>query len=275
MSKTKENTDVVVEEPKVQKPPQPKKTPVEKNDWEIKDRNYFLLGDKEPLTFTLKSRHTEKYPLLYFDPIKKEQRALRYATNQSSPFADEQKGEVTLKHIMFKDGSLHVPQEHQALQKLLSLYHPDLNGRYAELKPQTVAQNELVDLQLEIMALNAAKDMDIEQIEAIMRVELGSSVSELSSKELKRDILLFAKKNPKLFIELAKDDNVMLRNFGIKATEVGIIQLSQDQRSFTFGSNKRKLMTVPFDENPYSALAAWFKTDEGVEVYKTIEKKIS
>ena len=275
MSKTKENTDVVVEEPKVQKPPQPKKTPVEKNDWEIKDRNYFLLGDKEPLTFTLKSRHTEKYPLLYFDPIKKEQRALRYATNQSSPFADEQKGEVTLKHIMFKDGSLHVPQEHQALQKLLSLYHPDLNGRYAELKPQTVAQNELVDLQLEIMALNAARDMEIEQIEAIMRVEIGSSVSELSSKELKRDILLFAKKNPKLFIELAKDDNVMLRNFGIKATEVGIIQLSQDQRSFTFGSNKRKLMTVPFDENPYSALAAWFKTDEGVEVYKTIEKKIS
>ena len=108
-----------------------------------------------------------------------------------------------------------------------------------------------------------------------MRVEIGSSVSELSSKELKRDILLFAKKNPKLFIELAKDDNVMLRNFGIKAAEVGIIQLSQDQRSFTFGSNKRKLMTVPFDENPYSALAAWFKTDEGVEVYKTIEKKIS
>ena len=93
-------------------------TSVEKNDWEIKDRHYFLLGDKEPLTFTLKSRHTEKYPLLYFDPIKKEQRALRYATNQSSPFADEQKGEVTLKHIMFKDGSLHVPQEYQALQKL-------------------------------------------------------------------------------------------------------------------------------------------------------------
>ena len=33
-------------------------------------------------------------------------------------------------------------------------------------------------------------------------------------------------------------------------------------------------MTVPFEENPYSALAAWFKTDEGVEVYKTITKKL-
>jgi hypothetical protein len=125
------------------------------------------------------------------------------------------------------------------------------------------------------MALNAAKDMDIEQAEAILRVEIGSSVSDLSSKELKRDILLFAKRNAELFISLAKDENVMLRNFGIKATEAGIISLSQDQRTFVYGSNKRKLFTIPFDENPYSALAAWFKTDEGVEVYKTIEKKIS
>tara|TARA_R110002124_G_scaffold17634_1_gene73682 strand:+ start:71 stop:844 length:774 start_codon:yes stop_codon:yes gene_type:complete len=251
------------------------KEPKAKSTWEIKDRNYFLTGDKEPLTYTLKSRHTEKYPLLYFDPQSNTQRALRYATNQNSPFVDEQKGEVTLKHIMFKDGSLFVPKEQQALQKLLSLYHPDLNGRYAELKPQAIAQDELVDLQLEIMALNAAKDMDVEQAEAILRVEIGSSVSDLSSKELKRDILLFAKRNAELFISLAKDENVMLRNFGIKATEAGIISLSQDQRTFVYGSNKRKLFTIPFDENPYSALAAWFKTDEGVEVYKTIEKKIS
>jgi hypothetical protein len=32
-------------------------------------------------------------------------------------------------------------------------------------------------------------------------------------------------------------------------------------------------MTVPFDENPYSAMAAFFKTDEGVEIFKSIEKK--
>jgi len=257
MSKTKEK------EPKV------------KDTWEIKDRTYFLKGNREPLTFTLKSRHTEKYPLLYFDTETNTQRALRYATNQASPFVDEQKGEATLKHIMFKDGTLIVPREQQALQKLLSLYHPDRDKRYTELKPQAIAQDALVDLNLEILALNAAKEMDIEQIEAILRVEFGNAVSDLSSKELKRDILLFAKRNPRLFIDLAKDENVMLRNFGIKAVEAGIINLSGDQRNFTFGSNKRKLMTIPFDENPYSALAAWFKTDEGVEVYKTIEKKLS
>ena len=192
--------------------------------WEIKDRNYVLKGSKEPLTFTLKSRHTEKYPLTYFDEITGTQRALRYATNQSSPFVDEQKGEVTLRHIMFKDGALHVPREHQALQKLLSLYHPDLNKRYREVKPIQQAEFELEDLEIEIMALSAAKDMDVDLGEAILRVELGNRVSKMSSKEIKRDLLLFAKKNPKLFIDLAKDDNVQLRNFGIKAVEAGIIK---------------------------------------------------
>ncbi len=83
-----------------------------------------------------------------------------------------------------------------------------------------------------------------------------------------------AQNNPPLFIELANDENVALRNFGIVAAENKVILLSDDQRTFKWGSNGRKLMTIPFDENPYSALASWFKTDEGVEVYKTIEKKL-
>ena len=81
-------------------------------------------------------------------------------------------------------------------------------------------------------------------------------------------------KNPSLFLELANDENVHLRNIGIKATEVGIIKLSSDNRTFSWASNDRKLMTVPFDEHPYSALAAWFKTDEGMEVFSSIEKRL-
>jgi hypothetical protein len=33
-------------------------------------------------------------------------------------------------------------------------------------------------------------------------------------------------------------------------------------------------MTVPFDENPYSAMAAYFKTDEGVEVFRSVRKNV-
>ena len=90
----------------------------EKN-WEMKDRHYLLKGMK-PLTYILRSRSNRRQPLLYFDEEKGHNRELRYATNQKSPFVDEQDGQSLLGHIVFSNGVLHVPKNQQALQKLLS-----------------------------------------------------------------------------------------------------------------------------------------------------------
>ena len=251
-------------------------TPVKptKQEWEIKDRVYYLKGNKNPLTLTIPGKHTRKHALLYFDEKTGKQREIRYATNQDSPLVDEQKGEVTMGHIRFLKGSLTVKKEQQNLQKLLSLYHPLKGKLYEEFSAKEEAIDDLSILDLQIDAMNAARSIDVDQAEAILRVEIGSKVNEMSSKELKRDLLLFARSNPQLFISLANDENVQLRNFAIRAQEIGIIKLSQDQRTFMWGSTDRKLMNVPFDENPYSAFAAFLKTDEGVEIYKSIDKKL-
>ena len=242
-------------------------------EWEIKDRIYYLSGTSTPLTLTIPCKHTRKHALLYFDEKTGKQKELRYATNHDSPFKEEQDGEATMGHIMFRNGDLRVPKEQQNLQKLLSLYHPAKNRIYEEYDPVEEAYDDLEMLDLQTDAAVFAREMDIDQAEAILRVELGSAVSELSSKEIKRDLRLFANRNPELFLDLAQDDNVELRNTAIKATEAGVISLSQDQRTFSWASNGRKLMSVPFDENPYSAMAAYFKTDEGMEVFRSIEKK--
>lgn len=266
---TAETIEVAPQEVAVKTAPKPTKP-----TWEIKDRVYYLTGKKSPLTLTIPGKHTRKHALLYFDPKTGKQREIRYATNQDSPLVDEQKGECTMGHIRFLDGALNVPKEKQNLQKLLSLYHPLKGKMYEEFSAVAEAEDQLDILDLQIDALNAARGMEIDQIEAILRVEIGSKVNDMSSKELKRDIRLFARSNPELFISLANDDNVQLRNTAIRAAEAGIIRLSGDQRTFTWGSNGRKLMNVPFDENPYSAFAAFLKTDEGVEIYKSIDKKL-
>ena len=268
-----ENIEVAPQKVAVKTAPKQEVKPA-KPSWEIKDRVYYLRNNKSPLTLTIPSRHTKKHSLLYFDEQTGKQREIRYATNQDSPLVDEQKGEATLGHIIFRDGDLKVPKEKQNLQKLLSLYHPLKGKMYEEFSAVEEAEDDLDILDLQIDALNAARNMDIDQSEAILRVELGSKVNNMSSKEIKRDILLFARNNPQLFISLANDENVQLRNVAIRAAEVGIINLSPDQRTFTWGSNGRKLMNVPFDENPYSAFAAFLKTDEGVEIYKSIDKKL-
>jgi hypothetical protein len=243
------------------------------SSWEIKDRLYVLKSGVQPLVFVLPSKHTRRKSLLWFDEKNGEQKEIRYATNQASPLVEEQKGSVTLGHIVFRDGTLNVPKQKQNLQKLLSLYHPAKDVIYKEHDSVEEAKDDLEYMNLEIDALVAAKNIEIDQAEAILRVEVGSKVNDMTSKEIKRDLLVFAKRNPALFLDLIQDDNIELRNFGIKAVEAGVLKLSPDQRNFTWASNGRKVLTVPFDEHPYSALAAFFKTDEGIEIYKNIEKR--
>ena len=241
----------------------------QKDNWIVKNRVYTLKGNKSPLTYTIKSRG-----IYYFDEELGYERELKYTVNQKTPFVDEFKGDARLAHIVFENGVLAVPKEKQTLQKILSLYHPDLDKIYVEFDAEKEAIDEVSIIELEIDALNAAKNMDITSAEAIVRVNVGSVVNKMTSQEVKRDLLIFAKNDPVLFLELANDENVAIRNIGLKAVEQNIIKLSDDQRTFKWSSNGRNLMTVPFDENPYSALAAWFKTDEGVEVFSAIEKKM-
>ena len=265
--------EVVVTTQQVVEKPKPKRQePTYKkagDGWEIKDRTYYLKSRKKPLSQMIRSAN-----IYWFDEKEGYERELKYCENQQTCFVDEMKGDQRLSHIIFRNGALHVTREKTILQKLLSLYHPEFGVTYYEWKPEAKAADEIDVLEMEIAALNAAKNLDIDMAEAVLRVEVGSGVSSMSSKEIKRDLLLYAKRNPRLFLELVNDENVVLRNFGIKATEMGILKLSSDQRTFSWGSNDRKLMNVPFDEHPYSALAAWFKTDEGMEIYSNIEKRL-
>ena len=256
----KKIAEVAVAEPKVVAPP--------KKQTKFKDRLYELTINDTPITFILNSRG-----FLHFDEELGYEREVKYCENQKTIFVDEMKGSQRLTHIAFRNGKLFVPKEQQTLQKFLAV-HPKNGNSFQEYDAVKIAENELDYLQMEITALTAAQNIDPDHAEAILRSEMGSKVSKMNSKELKRDLLLFARNNPELFLELAEDENINIRNLGIKAVENHIINLSNDQRTFTWGSTGRKLITVPFDENPYSALAAYFKTDEGIEVYQTIEKKL-
>jgi len=261
-------------EPVIEKEPIVEKTIVQEpakkdNSWVIKDRVYALKEGLAPLSYTIKGSG-----IFYFDEEKGYERELKYTNNQKTPFVDEFVGDAKLEHITFEDGTLDVPKSKQTLQKLLSLYHPQRNKLFFEFDPEANAEDELDIMELEVEALNAAMSMEIDQVEAIVRTEVGNKASQMSSKELKRDLINIAKKDPRLFLELANDENINIRNMGIRAVEAGIIKLSPDQRTFTWGSTNRQLATVPYEENPYSALTAFFKTDEGIEVYKAIEKRL-
>lgn len=243
-------------------------------DWEYKDRTYILAGNHSPVTYTIQTRHTPRKPLLWFDEGLKINRELRLASNQKSVFADEQQGYSTLTHVIFQDGVLNVPRSEVSMQKMLSIYHPLKSNLWIEADATKEAEDEIDTLEFELEALNLVQSLDIEHLEAIMRTELGSGVSSMSSRELKRDAYRFAKSQPALFIEISQDEDIKLRNLANRAVEAGIIMLTDDNTVFKF-ANGKKILTVPFDQHPYSALSQYFKTDEGIDLMKSLTKKLS
>ena len=85
-----------------------KKEVIQDVSWEVKDRTYLLTGNNKPLTLKIPSRHNTRHALLHYDESNNTQREIRYATNQNSPFKEEQGGEATLGHIVFKEGHLFI-----------------------------------------------------------------------------------------------------------------------------------------------------------------------
>ena len=241
--------------------------------WELRDRIYVLKGGATPVNYILRSRHHINKPLQYFDGTMS--RSLRYASNQTSIFEDEQMGDVTLPAIIFKDGKLIVPKENTLLQKFLSVYHPDLDKVYFEFNANESAKEEVQNVELELEAMTLAKDMDIENLEAIARVAIDGNVSEMASNEIRRDMLIYARNNPEEFIELTNDENIALRNAAVRAVEMGVIKIGDDQRTVSWVKGKKgKIITVPYGENVYSALAVYFKTDEGLDVLQKITNQL-
>lgn len=242
---------------------------------EIKDRVYKLTRNKAPLSCIIPSRHSQRSPLLYFDEDKGYNRALRYARNQKSCFEDEQDGSAIVEPIIFEEGMLRVPKNNPVLQAFLH-YHP-LNGKkFVEVDYAKDATAEVNKLNTEVDALIEAKSLTIEQLETIGRVLFNKDVTRMSTAELKRDVLVFAKTNPEGFMRVVSDPALKLYSNVQRFFDERLLGLRNKNRDvhFNLQGNKKRMTTIPFGADPIEYLADWFKTDEGVEVLQFLEKQL-
>lgn len=234
---------------------------------------YILKSKAAPLSFMLASRNTKRSPLLHFDG--KTNRPLRYSSNQKSPFEDEQDGNAILEPIIFEDGFLRVPATNPVLQEFLSL-HPG-NGRlFEEVDLEKDAQSDVEIINLEVDAMVAARDLDLSTMEKVARISLGRNAESMTSAELKRDIMIFAKTNPKAFLETINDPILELQDKVAKMFDQKLLSLRNKNRDvyFNLEGNKKKMLTVPYGEDSQSAVLSYLITEEGEEVLKILGNKL-
>lgn len=236
-----------------------------------KDRVY-RLKTGSPLSYMLPSRNTANFPLLYYDEEKNINRALRYCTNQRSPFEDEQDSNPILSPVIFEDGNLYVPKTNPVLQLFLH-YHPFKNAIFEEVNHEKEAEKQMEQLNVEVDALLEAKSMPIEQMEMVYRVIFGKDPTSVTSPELKRDILIYAKQSPAEFLRFVHDPEL---NYQAKVRlffEKGLLATRNNGKEvwFNTSASKRKMVSVPTDEDLYEYVGHYLRSDDGLDALKMLE----
>ncbi len=229
-----------------------------------------------PLSYTLSSRNHPRFPLMWFDEKNNQNRALRYSVNQKSPFEDEQDGNAIIEPIIFEDGFLSVPRTNPVLQEFLH-YHP-LNGIiFTEIDDEKEAADELADLNIEVDALVEAKKLSLEQIETLTRVMFGKDPSTVSTAELKRDLLVFAKNDPKGFLTTLNDPELQYQAKIRLFFENKLLTLRNNDKEVWFSTptNRKKMVSIPFGEDPYDVAGHFLSSDEGLDALKMLETNLS
>jgi hypothetical protein len=245
---------------------------------EAKDRTYLLKMNQAPLSYYIAHKDTPRKRLLYYNEGTNTNHPLRYARNSNSPFQDEQDQNAIVEPIVFEDGVLMVPKNNPVLQEFLH-YHPGNGTEFYEFDAERDAQEDVQELFSEIDALLLARDLadkDINTLEAVARLVLSGSVDNMSSAEIKRDMMLFAKRYPQDFMEAASDPMLKINNFAARAFTAGYLTFRGNKDiHYNFKDNKKRLMTVPFGHDHIHALASHLQSDEGLELYKYLEDKFS
>jgi hypothetical protein len=209
---------------------------------------------------------------MWYDEKNNVNRALRYAKNQKSPFEDEQDGNAILEPIIFEDGFLRVPKQNPVLQAFLH-YHPMNNIIFSEVDKEKDATAEIKDLDVEVDALVEARQLSIDQIEMLTRVMFGKDPSTISTPELKRDILVFAKTQPREFLNILNDPDLRFLSKVRLFFENKLLTFRNNEKEVFYNTptNKKKMLSIPFGEDPYSVVASFLKSDEGLDSLSMLE----
>ena len=162
------------------------------------------------------------------------------------------------------------------MQKFLSL-HPQnkANGGtvFEEINTERDAEVEIEVLNSEVDALITARQMSLDQVLEIGRVLFGD-ISKISTKEIKRDLLVYARRDPQGFLNLVDDPMVKLQSKIQTFFDNKLLVLRNKDVYYNTKSNKKRMLVVPQGEKPLEMVALYLQSDEGIQALKMLENKL-
>lgn len=208
-----------------------------------------------------------------FDKASGQVRELRYCPNEPSAWRDEQSDNARRQPVVFNDGRIFVRPEQPNLMEFLD-NHPDntANGGklFGLIDHEKKAEVKIDQEFLVADAVAMVRDKDLNDLLAVA-VSQGMNVDRPVN-EIKHDLLVFAKKNPKRFIESFDNPTVDMKAKIRQASKLNIIKLDSDAVRW-YDTNKM-IISVPAGKSPLDVFVRYCLTEAAVPVVEEIEKQL-
>jgi cation diffusion facilitator CzcD-associated flavoprotein CzcO len=243
------------------------------------DLSKFDNGIKIPSEYEIIGRAGIVYMLnrsevMHFDKKTKKQVSLRYCPNEPSIMKDEQNDSSPKGSVVFREGRLFVGEQNQNLKKFLDL-HPDnqVNGGsiFRRVDHAELAKKELAADFLYADAVNLVRNKSIDEI---MSVATAFAINtDRMVDEVRHDLLVFAKKNPKSFIEAFDNPVIETKAKVKKAMKYNLI--SHKGGHIVWTDTNKHIIAVPEGKDPADIFVRYCMTETGSVVLNEIERQLT
>lgn len=246
-------------------------------NWEFKDREYRLCGNKKPVSRQIATSHSVRRPLQYLHKEKKQVFGLRYSTTQPSLFVENQStglGDVRQEEIHLEFGTLRVPAQMVTLQKFLAIT-PDnkINGGaiFYEFDADAESQKNINAKKHKKEAYSLIDNAGKLTNRAIVSLETVGYIDAWTDKQVEEATYNFVEKDPKKYIELVNDSSITIK--GIVKTAIAKGKLVWKNYRF-YDDNSRLILEVAQNANEIDEMAKYLQTGEGrtlLDFFKNLE----
>ena len=211
--------------------------------------------------------------IIVFDETEGYNREIRYVRGERSIFLDEQSKSAVLTPIVFRDGRLVVQPNEVELAKYLRS-HPDNksnNGSvFFEVSDESNAE---ATVENEFLVHDAIGLIRSSSIEELMPMVLSYGIdSSMTSMEIKKELLKFAKANAKSFMELFDSPVVQIKADVLTAVDFQILVSKPD--GMYWGDNNALISPTPMGQNTIEVFTRYLMTERGNAVRDELQRQI-
>jgi len=212
--------------------------------------------------------------VVVYDEAEDQVRAIRYCPNEPSIYVDKQALSAVREHIVFRNGVLAVPPTQPNLQDYLDARPDNVKNGGTTFQEVNTEHKANVELDQEFLLHDAISIIREKNIDELLPVAMFLNIDiEQKNIEIRRELLIAAKANPKSFIELFDNPVVRSRSSVRQAVEYGILRTTPD--AVLWADNNRTITAVPHGQDPEDILARFLLQDKGSMVYEEIVSRLA